>query len=299
MRHVPSPSIVLALALAAAFALGAPASIHGQAGARERTLFVSAVDAQGAPVEDLGIGDFIVTEDGRRREVLRVSRAVEPIDIALLVDNSAASERAIVPLREGLADFVAAMAGEHQIALIALAARPTIFVDYTSDPRRLADGIGRIFAERSSGMTLLDAIVEASAGLARRESTRAVIVPVVTDGVEFTNRYSRDVIEAMTRASVGLHAITVGIFPVTNDAERERALVLELGTRATGGQRMSLLADTGIGPALRKLARELSSQYKVVYGRPESFLPPERTEISTGRPGVTVRGTPARGQTGA
>ena len=82
---------------AAAFALvvGSVPEIHAQAGARERTLFVSAVYSGGEPVIGLDLGDFVITEDGRRREVLRVSRAVEPMDIALLVDNSAAAGRVI------------------------------------------------------------------------------------------------------------------------------------------------------------------------------------------------------------
>lgn len=287
------------LALAAACVLTLPAAVHGQAGARERALFVSAVDSKGEPVEGLTVNDFIVTEDGRRREVLRVSRAIEPIDIALLVDNSAAAEGSIVPLRDGLRKFVAKMAADNQIAIIGLAARPTVIADYTPDLRRLEAAIGRIFSQSDSGMTLLDALVETSTGLRKRESTRAVLVPIITDGVEFSNRYSRDVIAAMKEAAAGLHAITIGMFSVITDVQREREYTLELGARQTGGQRVPLLSDLGIDQALEKLARQLSSQYKVVYGRPESFLPPEKIEVTSGRTGVTMRGTPARGQSGA
>jgi VWFA-related protein len=293
--------LALISAFAAAFALaaGSAPGIHAQAGARERTLFVSAVDAQGEPVEGLGPTDFVVTEDGRRREVLRISRAIEPMDIALLADNSAAASRAIPSLRDGLRDFVAAMAGDHQIALIALADRPTIFVDYTSNRMRLEEGIGRLFAMNSSGMTLLDALVETSAGLRRREATRAVIVPVITTGVEFTNRYGRDVVDALQQAGVALHAIVIGVLDFTSIPERERAVAIDAGTRETGGQHVTLLIDSAVEQALQKLARQLSSQYKVVYGRPESLIPPEKTEVTSGRPRVTMRGTPARGQTGA
>src|SRR5688572_23688707 len=51
--------------------------LHAQAGARERTIFVSALDTRGEPVDGLGPGDFIIRENGQRREVLRVSRAIE------------------------------------------------------------------------------------------------------------------------------------------------------------------------------------------------------------------------------
>jgi VWFA-related protein len=298
MHTSSASSVLFALAVLAAGIFVVPPAVHGQAGARERTLFVSALDERGEPVDGLTVNDFVVTEDGRRREVLRISRAVEPIDIALLVDNSAAAEGMVGPLRMALGRFVAKMAGDNQIALIGLGARPTVLVDYTSDLRRLEQAVGRIFAQSNSGMTLLDALVETSTGLRRRETTRAALVPIITDGVEFSNRYSRDVIAAMREANTALHAVTIGTFPVATDIQREREFTLQGGARETGGQRITLLTELGIDDALQKLARQLSSQYKVVYSRPESFLPPEKTEITSGRPGVTMRGTPARGQTG-
>ena len=101
---------------------------------------------------------FMIREDGVRREVLRVSRATEPIDIALLVDNSAAARDDITFLRTGLSNFVARMATGNHVAVIALADRPTILVDYTDDTKRLTAAVGRLFAMSESGMTLLDGI---------------------------------------------------------------------------------------------------------------------------------------------
>ena len=287
-----------AVALVAACAIVAPQGLHGQAGNRERTLFVSAVDTKGEPVEGLAVNDFVVTEDGRRREVLRVSPATEPIDIVVLFDNSTASESKILSLREALSNFVAGMAGKNQIALIALASRPTIVVDYTNDPKRLVDATGRIFAQSNSGMTLLDALFEVSAGLARRTAARAVMVPVITNGPELSTKYSRDAMDALTRAGAALHAFTIGELPMTSDLDRERLIVMGTGTRASGGQHVVLLTELGLNQALQKLARELSSQYKVVYSRPEEFLQPEKVNVASGRAGVTMRGTPIRTQEG-
>jgi hypothetical protein len=221
------------------------------------------------------------------------------MDIAVLADNSASADRAIPSLREGLKGFISTLAPDHQIAIVGLADRPTILVDYTSSRTQLEAGTGRLFAMSSSGMTLLDAIVETSAGLRRREATRAAIVPVITTGVEFTNRHGRDVIDAVRQAGASLHAIVVGVLDFQSTEERERAIVLDEGTRGTGGQHVTLLTESALVPGLQKLARQLSSQYKVVYGRPDSLIPPDKTEVSSSRPGVTMRGTPARGQSGA
>jgi VWFA-related protein len=301
MRAAFSPRLALISTVPALLVLAAAAgpSIQAQAGARERTLFVSAVDGRGEPVDGLGPTDFVVTEDGRRREVLRVSRAVEPIDIAVLVDNSAAAERAVPSLRDGLKAFVAALAGDNQIAIIGLADRPTILVDYTSSRERLEQAAGRIFSMSSSGMTLLDAVTETTAGLRRREATRAVIVPVITNGTEFTNRYARDVIRALRDASVALSPVVIGVLDFDTTEERERSLLLDDGAKQTGGEHVTLLTEMAVEQALSRLARQLSSQYKVVYGRPESLIPPEKIEIASGRAGVTMRAMPARGQSGA
>ena len=301
MRIHPAARVAALLALASAVVLPGAGSVAAQGAARERTLFVSALGEGGAPVDTLAAGDLVIREDGARREVLRLSRAIEPMDIALLVDNSAAASALIPPMREGLTRFVTAMTApdgpRHAIALVGLASRPTVIVDYTADRAALVRGIGRLFPESSSGMTLLDGLVEVSRGLARRESERAVLVPVITDGVEFSNRYYEDVVEAMTTAGAGLHAITVGTFELSNDqAVRNRALALDHGVEATGGQRITLLTPSAVSGALERLARELSSQYKVVYGRPESLIPPEKLEVTSARPGLTVHATPARGQ---
>jgi hypothetical protein len=86
-------------------------------------MYVSAVDQKGEPVEGLGQNDFVVREDGVQREVLRVTRATEPIDIAILVDDSAASESLIPRVREALRSFIAKMAMGNQIAIVGLADR--------------------------------------------------------------------------------------------------------------------------------------------------------------------------------
>jgi VWFA-related protein len=295
-------SIRLFVIVAALFAALAALSTtpHAAQAAREGVMFVSAVDRDGEPVADLTPDAFQIREDGVRREVLRVSRATEPIDIAVLVDNSAAASDDITFLRNGLSKFVTRMAPGNQVAVIALADRPTILVDYTNDAKRLSDAVGRVFAMSQSGMTLLDGIFETTRGLARRETPRAVIVPVVTDGVEFTNRYSKDIVSVLREEDVALHMVTIGQFYHSEDhATRERSFLLDAGPRESGGQRISLLSPHGLEDALQRLARELSSQYKVVYGRPQSLIAPERAVVSSARPGVTMRGARARGESGA
>ena len=288
-----------ALAVALGIAFACAALVREPAGAqapRERTMFVSAVDKIGEPVEGLGPNDFVIREDGAAREVLRVSHAIDPIDIAILVDDSAASESLIPRVREALRSFIAKMSTGNQIAIVGLADRPTIFADYTSDTKRLQDAIGLLWPRTRSGTTLMDALFEVSRGLERRETPRAVIVPIVTDGGDFPNRQYEQVMPEVKKAGAAIHAVAVGNFAsADHDELRNRSRVLSDGTRDTGGQRISLLSEISVQQALDRLGRELSSQYKVVYGRPESLIPPEKIQVSAKRPGITMRGTLERG----
>ena len=296
MRISLSSALVIAAILAATFSSGPNA--NAQSAAREGTLFVSAVDGKGEPVDGLGPDAFVVREGGRRREILRVSHATEPIDLALMVDNSQAANDTISFIREALTRFVAAMGGQHRIALIGLAERPTVLVPYTTDSAQLTMAISRFFSVSGSGMTLLDAIYETSRGLRSRDSARAVFVPIITDGPEFTNRYSKDLVRELGVSGASVHAVTIGRFNYVDEHSiRERAFVLDDGAKAIGGQRITLLAPNALAPTLERLARELSAQYKVVYGRPDSLYEGE-VEVTSGRPGLKVRGTPARRQTG-
>jgi VWFA-related protein len=298
LRLLRAAVTVVVAALLVAFSWSP--SAMAQRDRRERTLFVSAVNESGEPVEGLGPDAFVVREDGTRREVLRVAPATEPMDIALLVDNSTAAADEITFLRSSLSAFVQRMASGNKIAVITLADRPTIRVEYTDDAVRLKNGVTSLFSTPQSGMTLLDGISETVKGMERRETPRAVVVPVITDGVEFTTHYFRDVVNTLVKGRVALHMVTIG--PFYHDEEhgtRERSFLLDAGPRESGGQRISLLSAHGLDGAMEKLAKELRSQYKVVYSRPESLIPPDKVTVSAGKPGLTVRGSEARGENGA
>jgi hypothetical protein len=185
------------------------------------------------------------------------------------------------------------------VALVSLADRPTILVDYTTDAQALLRGTGRLFTMSRSGMTLLDALVEVSDGMRRREADRTAIVAIATDGIEFTSRRYQDVLDAIARSGAGFYPITVGTFPLTgDDVSHDRTVVLSTGPEASGGRRFSLLSSNAIETTMVKVARHLTSQYKVVYSRPETLIPPEKIAVSSPRTELAVRGTAARSTAG-
>jgi hypothetical protein len=88
-----------------------------------------------------------------------------------------------------------------------------------------------------------------------------------------------------------MHALVLTTVTASNETEevRTRNRVIDVGTRTTGGRRDTLLAESSVEGAMSSLARELLAQYRVVYSRPDTLIPPEKLSIRATRPGVTVR----------
>jgi hypothetical protein len=300
---MPRPSMLRAALAGTALALvvgGADVLLDAQGAAeRQQTVYVSAVDRDGLPVADLTVDDVVVREDGRLREVLAVTRATDPMDVALLIDTSSAAVGSIQDVRAGVEAFLAALDDTHRVALVTLASRPTIAVDYTTNRERLLEAAEGLFALPNSAGTRLDAIVEVARGLDQRDTERVVIVPVVFEGGEQTRFYTDDVLAALERSGAALHAITLGEFVNTGqEPSRSLAEVWERGPRATGGQRLIVRVSNALDTVMGRLGAELSTQYRVTFGRPDSLIPPEELEVEAGRAGVTLRGTWARGSAG-
>jgi hypothetical protein len=291
MRNRPFFVAILLVATGAALVSGRLA-----AQAIQRSVFVTALDRDGDAVLNLQPSDIVVREDGVQREVLRIVPADEPMQIAILVDDSQAAEPFIRDYRVALTDFITTMTeplesgARNEIALISLADRPTILSEYTRDREALLKGVSRIFATMGSGTYLLEGIIETSRGIMRRGSRRPVIIAITAEGYEFSNRHYNQVLEPLRLSGAALYVVIMG--RRVNNAH-DRAVVLDEGPRDTGGRLETLLTGTALTGWLERLAVELRSQYRATYARPDTLIPPERVTVSAARPDLTVRGTAA------
>lgn len=267
--------------------------------ATERVLYVTALDEKSkAPVEALTAADLRITEDDRAREILRVTPATTPMPTAVIVDNQAAAQANIADLRTALVRFLPDIATLGPVALVTTADRPTIIQDYTTDVEKLTQAANRIFAQPGSGATLLDAIVEVSRGIGRREEERAAIVLVTLELTEFSTLHYSQVLDGLKQSGAMMSGVVL-VNPRNsnqNDAARNRAVVLDRGIQASGGTRVDVLTSLSFGTALSQIAGALKHQHRVVYSRPQQLIPPERIAVRPAKGGLFVTGAPARGQ---
>jgi VWFA-related protein len=292
-------TVVFLLALAATLL---PTSVRAQPG--EQTVYVSVLDKDRHAVGGLAVADFVVKEDGASREVLRAGRTSDPIDLAIIVDTSTAIQPYQNDIRKALTEFVTRMAGEHSanVALLAMADRPTILADYTTSVAELSKAVQRIFAQPNAGTVFQDAVSDAVKGLRVHDNPRRAIVAITTEGTDFSNVPYQRTLDALRESGASFHALVItdrSGAAVRDELARERAIVIDEGTRATGGRRDDLLSSMALSDALGSLAEDLTQQYKVVYGRPGSLMPPKKIEVSVKRPGLETRATLVRPKSGA
>ena len=288
-----SRSFVTRLVAAAAFAaVSAGPGYAQEVSAREGRVYISVTDKDGAALP-LTPADIKISEDGRAREVLKVEKASGPVQIALLVDDSQAMQSGVNDLRIGLKAFVAKVLDanpESQIALISFGERPVLLADYTNSRAQLERGINRVFARQGAGAYMLEAIVSAARGVAKRGLDRSHIVVVGTEGVEFSNDHYSRVLDQLAESGATLWALTLMEGPRAGDTDevRNRAMVLGRGTEETGGRQDQVLANSAVPLMLGKVADTIFNQYVVTFGRPDALVPPKKIDIDIRKSGARV-----------
>jgi hypothetical protein len=292
--------MLVGVSIVASLLLSRPATLLSQA--LERSMFVSVVDQSGAPVANLQPSDFIVREDNVAREVLRVVPATDPMQVAILVDNSTAAGPAITHMRQGLPPFVDRLttpnsAGRrNEVALVTLGARPRIMAEYSIEPEPVKKAVDRIWEESvPQAYYLLNGIIEISRGFRVREAVRPVIVAIVTEGAELSDRTPDQVLRPLSDSGAALHVITLG--PPSagiDDATRYRNTVVDDGPQNSGGTRTQLLAASALPAKLLQLADVLTQTYRVTYAHPDSLIPPQRVTVSARKTELTAHGTPIK-----
>jgi VWFA-related protein len=261
-----------------------------------RTVYISVMDRDGTPVEDLTAADFEIKEGGRTVQVTDASITSVPMQLALIVDDNGTGL-----FRSALVRFVQRIDGHAVMSLSSVTGQTMKLVDYTPSSDAILRAVATLNARPGTpdGGQLLEGISEAADELRRREAKRPVIIALTVGGEEHSTVHSDHVLDQLRRSGALLHVFSVerSALRSTVVAQRPAELlkenmhlqrVLGDGPGQTGGRHQSIVASAGFLMGLQHLASELTSQYEVSYTRPPGTKRSEKLQVSVKRKGLVV-----------
>lgn len=254
-----------------------------------RSVVVTLANPKGDPVESLAAEEVVVVENGVARIVTRVEPERRPLTVLLLVDSSAAVASAfrlqVVPAVNG---FVRGLPAGTSYSVWTTGDRPTRVVEPTTDPNAAERALGRVHPQ--GGNTLLDALVEAPReDFKKIEGERTAVVVLTGQGVEFSSRDRRQVVEEAQRLAGSFLAVQFQGEEESSFEDRAKyGFVLDELSKKTGGLSETRLSAMGLPSSMSRLAAELRSQYRITY----VSVPDQKerkVEVKVAQPGVKVR----------
>jgi hypothetical protein len=260
----------------------------------QKAALVTVVADAGTPIRNLTAQDFIVKEDGAKREVLDAQLSDDPLSIVLLLDTAQPPMGVTYPtqdLRTAATTFVKtvhAVSPDARIAIGEFAGASVTTVDFTDQPVDLQKGIARLAPSPQTIAVLLEGLVDAGKKLAARPAPRRAIVTVDFHSPEGSaERTMKAAITSLHDSGATLWPVTVrGTTPGGDDPKRED--VLNKGTKANGGLRFSSIDASGLEGNLKRIAASLTSQYIVTFARPGDGSVKATTFETVGGPKVLL-----------
>ena len=165
-------------------------------------------------------------------------------------------------------------------------------MDFTKDANLAARALDRVSPQ--GGNTMLDAIVEASSQLKKKEAERAVVVILTATGPEFSSRERNQVVDSVRNNANLFMALEVTEGQSDFQTRGNYDYVLSELTSATGGFFDRILSFHGVKNALQWMGADLRGQYLLSY-LTTADAKPRKLEVTVARPGAKIRvGTPPR-----
>jgi Ca-activated chloride channel family protein len=252
-------------------------------------------DGDGRFISGLAKDDFVISDDGKRQEIVSFSSERVPVSLAMLLDvSSSMTEEQLATARLAIDHFAHNLLDKpDELLLMEFAARGRILQPWTRDRELFSRSLTRVkaepvdpvveeqpdgtFAPAYSGTAIFDAVAT-SLGFAPKGANRKKAVLIISDGVDTTSRRTiKQVQEAIRASEVLVYALGV-------DADREairvaggahtftgrvNADVLRKLTDETGGRTEVVKGFRNLDQATASLADEFNQQYVLGYTSPK------------------------------
>lgn len=252
------------------------------------TAVVSVVSADGLPVTGLTPADFVIRDEGTKREAVSAdSLAQVPLYVTVLIDMAKPPMGMIPPVRDmrlAVGNFVAAVRAANpgtQISLVEVSGAPVPTVRFDAGEGALDAAVQKLSPGQNGDAVILEGIAEAARDLKDRPTIRRAIVSIDFGSPDTSaESANRAAIDGVLNAQVSLFAVSIRA-PRQQTSRRESGLNAAVET--SGGIKLTAVSATGLDAQLKTIAATLSSQYLVTFMRPGGVIKKLSIETTRGQ----------------
>lgn len=275
------------LAAASAFVLAALATLQAQPDPQKfggRSLLATVVNQAGATQVDLAIDDFVVTEDGRERDIVDVRIADYPV--AVLVDDGNASA---LPVIKRAVDRFITRIGARPIAAAVLSSGTTLVADFSDERPQVLSRVSRMTPGVKDAAVTLDTVARAAQVLRETGSPFSAIVVVAADSVDPAQPIRGELLPVIIESGAAVHVVAGRSSKQDGTATADTPDLLRILAEQSRGQYTAIFSQASYSVALDRLADRLAAEMLVEYLVPAGSKAGD-VRIGVRRPGARVVG---------
>ncbi|MGD0200949.1 MAG: VWA domain-containing protein [Bryobacteraceae bacterium] len=230
--------------------------------ARLVEVYATVRDDRGKYLDDLARDRFVVSEDGRRQDVVAFQSEAAGLDCAVLLDTTGSLQEELPRVKNAVARFIDELRDEDSVAIYSFTTSVDLLQDFTKD-RTLAKRA--VMRTRAAGATaLFDAIAQVTRVLGERRGKRAAVV--FTDGDDNSSVLrARAAIDRAKRAGVPIYMVAQGA------ALTKKSLLKGMKEIAagTGGAVYEAHRPGDVAGIFRDIVGDLEHTYLLAYRPPQ------------------------------
>ncbi len=263
-----------------------------RADARLVVLHATVTDKSGNLVTNLPRGAFHAFEDGKEQQLKIFRREDVPVSMGIIIDNSASMKNKREKVNAAAESLVAASNRQDEVFLINFDDGVYRDVDFTSDPHKLAQGLGKI--DCKGGTAMRDALQNGLLYAKAKGKHDKKVLVVVTDGDDNMSDVTlEEVVREAQQREILVYVIALLAEEEHEAAKRARHAV-DIITRDTGGQVWYPKDPSEVSRIALQVAHDIRSQYILAYTPSNGALDGAYRRIRVtangpGRPAVRTR----------
>lgn len=233
------------------------------------TMPVTVSDDKGRNVAGLKKENFTIYQNGFEQDIEYFFNEEAPMNVAILIDTSASTEKVLDKIQKAAADFVKILRPEDKAVIVTFDNRTVFLSDLTSDRKRLVKAIEKTSVTDQTGSDMNEAIWQiVNKYFARFKGRKAVIA--LTDGMVIKRAVtSQQAMDALRKSDTIFYPIIFRTKSYTDAMARAVAAnkrqpmtieILEIMAQETAGRFYEKDA-ANLKEAFQSIAEELKNQY--------------------------------------